>query len=108
MERILTLLLVFLISLAPAAPGEAGAGHSHATAPAGVIDEAADVHGTDPTADALAVECSLTGGHCVVALVTPIRDFFEVGLDVATGSAVYDAGSGEGIALTSEPPPPRA
>ena len=107
MDRILTLLLAFLITLAPIAPAEAGGQYVHAMPRAGASDQPARDHGTQPNADAPAMECSITGGHCVLAL-TPDKGIFAVGFSVAFHSAVHGTEPGQGIVLTAEPPPPRA
>ncbi len=111
MDRILTLLLAFVIVLAPAAPGEAGPGHGHPATHAGAPH--ADAHRPDaaPHIDAgaqiPAAECSFAGGHCVAALVAPIRASFEAGFGPVSCPLVRDVRSGAGIVLTAEPPPPR-
>ena len=112
MDRFLTMLLAFLIALAPAAPGEGRAGHVHAPALAGALHDHAHEHGALPVGDAgvetPAGECSLVGGHCLAAMVAPIRDVAIIGYGVVIRSSVHAAGSRQGIVLTAEPPPPRA
>ena len=112
MDRILTLLLAFLIVLAPAAPGEASPGHGHPATQAGTAHADPHRHDLVPYIDAgapiPAVECSFAGGHCVAALVAPIRDAFEAGFSPVSRPAVGEIRSDRSIVLTAEPPPPRA
>lgn len=107
MDRILTLLLAFLITLAPIAPAEAGGHYVHTVPHASASDQPVHDHGAEPNAGALAIECSISGGHCVLAL-TPVRGLFAVGCNVVTRWAVHGPRPGQGIALPAEPPPPRA
>lgn len=112
MDRILTLLLAFLIVLAPAAPREAGPNHGHAAAHGGSAHADAHRHAAVPHIDAgvqiPAAECSFAGGHCIAALAAPIRVAFEVNFKSVSRPAVRGFRSGRGIVLTAEPPPPRA
>lgn len=111
MDRILTLLLAFLIAFAPAVSGEGGIGHSAVVLETGNSRQGGHLHRTGldapQHADRYSSQCSLVIGHCAVALQSFPGDVCMADFSAAARLTAHPQELGRGIVLTSDPPPPR-
>lgn len=111
MHLILTLLLAFLITFAPVAPGEAGIGYGMQTLQGEEPHEDGHAHGAwrggQAAGATLSADCAPVVGHCVTEMAPPAGDVFPADFTVAADLTVHPDQLGQGIVLTAEPPPPR-